>query len=139
MEAILKSQKIPIFKGKKEKFAQWSYTFLSVCMLVQCKEVLIDDNYDVPNSTEILDPENDADKIIRRKANNTAYALLTIAIKDSTGFQSVRSATTSDFPDGCARTAWKNLDRIFQPKSNKQKIELIQQFNDCKLEKEKKP
>jgi gag-polypeptide of LTR copia-type len=138
MEAILKSQKIPIFEGKKEKFAHWSYTFLSVCMLVQCKEVLLDDNYGVPKSTDTLDPEDDAEEIIKRKANNTAYALLTITIKDSTGFQAVRSATTKDLPDGCARTAWKNLIRIYQPKSNTQKFELIQQFNDCKLEKETK-
>jgi hypothetical protein len=57
---------------------------------------------------------------------------LTISVKDATGFQAIRNAVTDDLPNGCARTAWKNLIRIFQPKTTTQKYELEQAFNDCK-------
>jgi hypothetical protein len=39
MEGLLKSTKIPVFEGKHEKFAQWSYTFLSVCAIPGWKQV----------------------------------------------------------------------------------------------------
>jgi Reverse transcriptase (RNA-dependent DNA polymerase)/gag-polypeptide of LTR copia-type len=138
MEGILKGQKIPNFEGKKEKFPQWSYTFLSICLIAGCKEVLTDDNYAVPKSSDVLDPATDADKIAARKANAMAYALLTITVRDQTGFQAIRNGKNADLPEGSARLAWKNLLRIYQPKSTTQKFELEQRFNDCKLEKETK-
>ena len=133
MESVLKGQKIPPFEGKKEKFAQWSYTFLSFCAIMGCKQVLISDDYKVPKHDEDLD--NDLNKA---EANSAAYALLTITIKDPTGFQAVRNGKSTDLPDGSARLAWKNLLRIYQPKTSTQKFELEQKFNDCKLEKETK-
>jgi hypothetical protein len=136
-DSILKGQKIPHFEGKKEKFAQWSYTFLSICAIAGCKEALVSDTYNVPPSDlELNDLQEDLLK--RRKANATAYAMLTITVKDSTGFQAVRNGVTKSLPDGSAREAWKNLLKIYQPKSTTQKYELEQKFNDCKLEKETK-
>jgi hypothetical protein len=107
MESILKGQKIPAFEGKKEKFAQWSYTFLSFCAIMECKEVLTSDTYKVPKSSEDLDDDLNKSAIKARKANASAYALLTILIKDPTGFQAVRNGKTEDLPDGSARQAWK--------------------------------
>jgi hypothetical protein len=134
---MLKGQKIPHFEGKKEKFAQWSYTFLSICAIAGCKDALVSDTYDVPASDLEL---NDLQEVLlkRRKANATAYAMLTITVKDNTGFQAVRNGVTKKLPDGSAREAWKNLLKIYQPKSTTQKYELEQKFNDCKLEKETK-
>ena len=125
-------------KARKEKFAQWSYTFLSICMIAGCKEVLTSDTYAVPAANAVLDPITDAAELIARKANNTAYALLTISIKDATGFQAIRSAVTTDLPEGSARQAWKNLLTIYQPKSKTQQYDLEQKFNECKLDKETK-
>ena len=136
MEGLLKSTKIPFFDGKQEKFSQWSYTFLSVCAIAGCKEVLINDNYAVPKESETLDATNDADKILARKANATAYALLTVVIKDPTGFQAIRNGCTTDLPNGSARLAWKNITRIYKPKSTTQRFELEQKFNHCVLDKE---
>jgi hypothetical protein len=140
MDGILRGQKIPPFEGKKEKFPQWSFTFLSICMIAGCKDALTEDTFDVPAEADILDPADVAMAIpiINRKANSTAYALLTICIKDATGFQAVRNGITTDLPNGSAREAWKNLVRIFQPKTTTQKYDLEQKFNDCKLEKETK-
>jgi transposase InsO family protein len=140
MEGILKGQKIPSFEGKKDKFPQWSFTFLSICMIAGCKDVLTLDTVVVPAEDEDLDPADPLNTlpIARRKANCTAYALLTITIKDATGFQAIRNGKTTDLPNGSARLAWKNLIRIYQPKSTTQKYDLEQKFNDCKLEKETK-
>ena len=138
MEGLLKSQKVPTFEGKKEKFAQWSFTFLSICQIAGCKQVLTSDTYVVPDETTVLDPTTQAAEILARKANDTAYALLTISIKDETGFQAVRNGVTTVLPSGSAREAWKNIIRIYQPKSKTQQYDLEQRFNDCKLEKETK-
>jgi hypothetical protein len=140
MEGILKGQKIPHFEGKREKFPQWSFTFLSICMIAGCKQVLTSDTYVVPAEAEVLsniDPDHE-EALIARKANSTAYALLTICIKDATGFQAVRNGVSTGLPNGDARKAWQNIVRIYQPKTTTQKYELEQRFNDCKLEKETK-
>ena len=47
---MLKGQKVPNFEGKKDKFPQWSYTFLSICVIAGCKDALVSDTYDVPAS-----------------------------------------------------------------------------------------
>ena len=138
MEGLLKSTKIPFFDGKQEKFSQWSYTFLSVCAIAGCKNVLIDDKVNIPKESEDLDPTVDIEKCALRKANATAYAMLTVVIKDTTGFQAVRNGCTTDNPNGLARLAWKNLVRIYQPKSTTQKFELEQKFNHCQLTKDSK-
>ena len=70
METILKGQKIPTFEGKKEKFPQWSYTFLSICAIAGCKEVLISDTYKVPAANATLDPKTQDAEIQARKINH---------------------------------------------------------------------
>jgi hypothetical protein len=139
MEGILKGQKIPTFEGKKEEFGQWAYIFLSICHIAGCKRVLIDDTYNVPSESTDLSDKNKAgvlELLEKQKSNGTAYALLAISVKDTTGFQAIRNAVSNDLPNGCARTAWKNLLRIFQPKTKTHKFELEQAFNDCKYQKE---
>jgi hypothetical protein len=80
-----------------------------------------------------LNTVTDADKVQIRKANSAAYALLTVVVKDVTGFQAIRNGCTDDLPSGSARESWKNLIRINQPKSTTQKCELEQKFNQCQL------
>jgi hypothetical protein len=52
-----------------------------------------------------LDPASQAAEILARKANDAAYALLTISVKDKTGFQAVSNGITTDLPPGSAREA----------------------------------
>jgi hypothetical protein len=141
MDGVLKGQRIPHFEGKREKFPQWSFTFLSICHISGCRDALTSDTYGVPPESMELDSALDQDDLIperKRKANAQAYALLTICIKDPTGFQAIRNGVSTDLPSGDARQAWKNLLRIYQPKTTTQKYDLEQKFNDCKLEKETK-
>jgi hypothetical protein len=75
----------------------------------------LDDSIAVPKESDNLNTVTDADKFLIRKANSAAYALLTVVVKDVTGFQAIRNGCT--LPSGSAREAWKNLIRIYQPKS----------------------
>jgi hypothetical protein len=115
-------------------------------MMTKCRDAFLKDatEYPIPADTEDLTDttnstvaQNEA-KEKRRQANQTAYALLNLTIKDTIGHAAVRSAVTADLPYGSARLAWQNLTRIFQPKTATQKYELEQSFNDCKYEKETK-
>jgi hypothetical protein len=138
MDSLLKNAKLPFFDGKSEKFAQWSYTFLSICAIAGCKEVLTDENLMIPLEGAILDPATDADLITLRKANNTAYSLLLITVKDPVGFQAIRNGKDKDHPSGLASLAWKNIFRIYKSTSTTQKFELEQSFNQLQLTQETK-
>jgi hypothetical protein len=76
MDGVLRGQKIPPLDGKKEKFPQWSFTFLSICMIAGCKDALTLDTFAVPAEADTLDPADPemAIPIIIRKANSTAFA-----------------------------------------------------------------
>jgi hypothetical protein len=134
----LSSTLIFFFDGKTEKFAQWSYTFLSICAIAGCKEVLTDENINIPLERTMLDPAKDADLIILRKANNTAYSLLLITVKDPVGFQAIRNGKDNGHPSGLASLAWKNIVRIYKSTSTTQKFELEQNFNQLQLTQETK-
>ena len=144
MDHALKGTKLPTFDGKAGSFAQWSYVLLSYSMITKCRHAFLKDEaeYPIPPESEDLTDttkstaaQNEV-KEKRRQANQTAYALLNLTIKDVVGHAAVRSAVTAELPYGSARLAWQNLTRIFQPKTATQKYELEQSFNDCKYEKE---
>jgi Zinc knuckle len=61
-----------------------------------------------------------------------------MAIQDFVSYNAVYSAITPDLPDGDARKAWLNLEKIFKPVSNASKHEKEQKFNQCALTKEDK-
>jgi hypothetical protein len=68
---------------------------------------LTSDTYAVPAVETVLDPVTQAAQLLVRKSNDTAHALLTITVKDETGFQTVRNGITATHPSGSAREAWK--------------------------------
>jgi hypothetical protein len=74
-----------------------------------CKDSLTIDTFDVPAVADILHPHYPlmTIPIMNRKANSTANALLTLCIKDTTGFQAVRNGVTTDLPNGSARELGK--------------------------------
>jgi hypothetical protein len=106
----------------------------------KCREVLINDNYNVPVETAVLDPAVPAQAaaIIRKNANSYAYALLTCVVSDPIGHVAKRNGCTIQLPSGGARAAWRNISRIYLPISTTQKIDKEQKFKECKLEKETK-
>jgi hypothetical protein len=138
MDSLLKTQSYPFFDGKSEKFAQWSYTLLSICAIAGFREVLTDENLVIPPDADTLDPAKQRAEIPLRKANTTAYSLLLITIQDPIGFQAIRNGVYGDHPNGLASLAWKNFVRIFKSTSTTQKFELEQSFNQLQLTQETK-
>jgi hypothetical protein len=89
------------------------------------------------NTTDALKATN-KEKLRLRKANDLAYSMLTICVKDPVSFGAVYNAISTDLPDGNAALALANLDKIFKLKSMATKHELEQQFNHSGLMKEDK-
>jgi hypothetical protein len=54
MDSLLKNAKLPFFDGKTEQVAQWSYTFLSICAIAGCREVLKDPFIVIPAESDVL-------------------------------------------------------------------------------------
>jgi hypothetical protein len=120
------------FSGKKDEFTIWSQCFLAYAHLTNCKKVITEvDN--VPAATEVYNPTTDVNKLAARKANSTAYSMLTMAATDSVSFGAVFNAQTTDLPDGDSHQARLNLEMIFKPKSFAKRHELEQSFNSCAL------
>lgn len=93
-----------------------------------------------PKGTDTITPgATDAKELLKlRNANDVAYSILSMSVKDSVSFGAIYNGITSDLPDGDASLAWKNLQTIFKPVSDAKKHELEQQFNQCGLHKESK-
>jgi hypothetical protein len=63
------------------------------------------------------------------KANRLAYSMLMLCQNDHVSLRALTSAVTAKRPNGCARTAWKNLEQLHKPKDDSTKYELVQKFN----------
>ena len=123
------------FSGKKEDYMMWSAKFLSYAQVKGFKKVILGTEVP-PKYDEDVDKDKEKQRI--RKANDLAYSMLHIAVKDDVSFGAVYSATTDNLPDGDAHKAWKNLETIFKPVSNANKHDLEQKFNQCSLTKDDK-
>ena len=122
------------FSGKKEDYMMWSAKFLSYAQVKGFKKVLM--GTESPPASNYLSPDADQKRI--SKANDVAYSMLNIAVKDDVSFGAIYTATTDELPDGDAHKAWENLKQIFKPVSNANKHELEQSFNQCCLIKDDK-
>jgi len=125
------------FTGKKEDYTIWAARFLSYAHMKGCKAVLLGTTA-IPKATaRLVVGTHDAD-IMTRKANDTAYSMLTMAVTDAVSFGAVYNAQTTDLPDGDSMAAWTNLEKIFKPTHSTKKHELEQAFNSCALLQESK-
>ena len=120
--------KLNKFTGKRSDFALWKDRFLAHCCTKDYDEVVIKDDL-VPKDSEVLDPKLDVDKIKYRKDNKLAYGYLINLINDPSSLNAVIGAKTTDLPRGCVRTAFKNLERLYDVKNEDVKQELQQKFN----------
>ena len=129
------------FDGKKTSWTSWKEKFLARAKRKGYKKVLLGDIEVVPDTTEIEDSDSDkAKKEKAREQNELAYADLTLSIDCSKAqgrvvFNLVRASKSEDYPDGHAATAWKNLERKFQPKTTPSITKLHKSFYGAKLKK----
>ena len=123
--------KLMKFTGKRSDFALWKDRFLAHCCMNDSDEVVTTDNL-VPKDSDVLDPK-ERNKIKYRKDNKMAYGFLVNMVSDPAIINAVIGAKTTDLPRGCVRTAFKNLERIYDVKNEDVKQELHQKFNISEL------
>ena len=88
---------------------RWSKTFLSTATSKGYQEVIN------PTNEKVL---ADEDK------NINAYSNLILACQDDVTFGIIEESISTDFPDGDARLAWKNLFNKFEPNTGAMKVQL---------------
>ena len=135
MEEDNKSFRPSVFSGKQEDYIMWAAKFMSYGQVKGFKTILTG-TQKAPNYDKELDPTTDSTLLRLRKANDLAYSMLNMSVKDPVSFGAIFNASTKELPDGDARQAWLNIMSIFKPVSNAKKHELEQKFNQCSLTKE---
>ena len=106
------------FLGKEQDLNRWFKTFLSTATSRGYREVLKPTNEKV---------KADEDK------NINAYSDLMLACQDDVTFGIIEESVSTDFPDGDARLAWKNLFNKFEPNTGAMKVQLKSEFQKMKL------
>jgi hypothetical protein len=120
----------------------WSKRFQSLCTIKECDQALIKDYVDtlIHDENNVLnanDTNYDRKKEIM-KANRLAYSMLMLCQNDHVSLRALTSAVTTKIPNGCARSAWKNLEHLNKPKDDLTKYEVVQKFNRLELRQENK-
>ena len=102
------------FSGKREDYMMWAAKLLSYAQVKGFKKVLLGQETPVADISKLEKAELEA--VIRiNKANDLAYSMLHIAVKGDVSFNAIYSATTDTLPDGDAKLAWDQLEKIFKP------------------------
>jgi hypothetical protein len=78
------------------------------CALAGCKKVQVHETIIILRLTDILSSQDEKDL---RKANDTVYSLLLVAVKDRIGFQAIRNGKDKEHPSGFASLALKNITK----------------------------
>ena len=118
MTDTMRTLKIVPFSGKKEDWNRWSKTFLAASTVRGYREVIKPTNEDVPADS---------------KKNIQAYNDLMMSCENEVSFGVVDESISTQFPDGDARLAWKNLFKKYEPSTGAMKVELKLQFQQSTL------
>ena len=108
-----KTTRVLPFSVKEKDWNRWSKTFLSTATSRGYREVL------KPTNEKVL---ADEDK------NINVYSDLMLACQDNETFSIIEESVSTDFPDGDARLAWKNIFNKFEPNTKAMKIQLKSEF-----------
>ena len=115
----LKTIRVIPFSGKSEDWNRWSKTFLATATVKGYREVL-----KPSDPTKKADPE----------LNVLVYNDLILSCQEDIIFGIVDESVSTDFPDGDARLAWRNLKDRYEPNTGAAKVQLKQEFHQLKLE-----
>ena len=114
----IKSIRIIPFSGKSEDWNRWSKTFLATATAKGYREVI-----------KPVDASQKADSNL----NIQVYNDLILSCQEDITFGLIDESVSTDFPDGDARLAWKNLQDKFEPNTGAAKVQLKQEFHQLKL------
>ena len=101
--------RIVVFSGKSEDWRKWSKKFAAYAIHKGFLDILEGD-LKLPIAAGNV-PTDEEEKEIKRfkKLNQVAYGALLYAVDDEISFNAVDTGVSANFPNGCARTAWKRL------------------------------
>jgi hypothetical protein len=92
----------------------------------------------IPKDDEIIYPVKNQDKLKLRELNEDAYEDLILSIEGDgkaghVAFQLVKGSKMTELKDGDAAFAWSRLANKYQPTSTPSRLEIIEEFNNCKI------
>ena len=114
----LKTIRVIPFSGKSEDWNRWSKTFLATATVKGYREVL---------------KPSDPTKKANPELNVQVYNDLILSCQEDITFGIVDESISTDYPDGDARLAWKNLQDKFEPSTGAAKVQLKKEFHMLKL------
>jgi hypothetical protein len=114
----IKTIRVIPFSGKAEDWNRWSKTFMATATAKGHREVL---------------RPTDPDKVADAALNTQVYNDLILSCQDDISFGIVDESISTDFVDGDARLAWKNLQEKVEPSTGAAKVQLKQEFHQLKL------
>ena len=129
-----KSIKIISFSGKQSDWQIWSLKFLMNSStrgyrgILEGKEV-------VPMDATVINPATDEGKKQLKlwEKNREAYNALVLSCNDEVSLGAIEAAMSTDYAEGSARQAWKNLLEIYQPQTLTNKTALLKEFANSAL------
>lgn len=127
-----KAIRVISFDGKIENWRVWKLKFMAKSTQGGYKGVL-DGTVSVPKESDTLDETTDIEKVKARNANALAFTSLCLSC-EGVSFGCIEKATTSDFPNGDAALAWKNLCAKYEPNTQMSLVSLKKEFAQCRLD-----
>ena len=139
----IKTIRVLTFSSAQQDWDEWSQKFLSMAAERGYREIMEDKERPPRESLNIEEKKTDGTYKLsesernelkrKRKANVRGYRDLQLACKHL-AFQLVSISKTTSLPSGCLKTAWENLQEEFEPTEGEDQINLLEIFQQNKLE-----
>ena len=131
--------KLKPFSGKEDEWVYWAPMFLARADAKGYRGIAEGED-EVPNDDEVLDPRTESHKIKLKQLNKTGYSeLMALMSRAKVAFMLVRKSRTAGLPNGSLFEAWKNLKARYEPVDVETVQEVIDKYNECKLEENEDP
>ena len=131
--------KLKPFSGKEDEWVYWAPMFLARADAKGYRGIAEGED-EVPNDDEVLDPRTESHKIKLKQLNKTGYSeLMALMSRAKVAFMLVRKSRTAGLPNGSLFEAWKNLKARYEPIDVETVQDVIDKYNDCKLEDNEDP
>ena len=132
--------KIAKFNGERKSWDAWNVKFLARARKKGCKEILTG-GVTVPKDGDETKGSNEEQKkaVKLQRLNEEAYEDLIMAMPDGSTkhgrvvFSLVKNSKPKEHVDGCARTAWSESEKRFQPEGHQSKVILKRQLMKIKM------
>jgi hypothetical protein len=133
---------VPLFKGVKTKFPDWSRRFVAICEQKNCADALdMELTLRLPTDPKIPITDDDEQEIQEKalKENRMAMSLLNTAlVGDALGIF-ITKTYTEEYPRGIACMVWKGLTKRYQPDGINLTLDFNKELNAVSMTREADP